>query len=256
MMFDGAWSGRDEDDLPKEGNYEPMAEIYLNFHGLGTPPAHVEADERPYWLAPGRFDSILRMIRDSDASRRVRVTFDDGNRSDVTIALPLLEAYELRGAFFVVTGRIGTPSYLGAADVVRLRDAGMTIGSHGAAHVSWTSLADAELAAQVARSLRNLSQLIAQPVTEVAVPFGDYDRRVLGVLRRLGVTRVHTSDTGVSRSGAWLAARNSMRADTPLHAIEALVAGGVHPVKRLRQSASRLAKRLRLSAASPSPTHG
>src|SRR6201999_3674638 len=113
---------------------------------------------------------------------RVRITFDGGNRSDVTVALPMLEAFERRAAFFIVSDRIGAPSYLGAADIARLRDAGMTIGSHGAAHVAWTTLHDAELATQVARSLTALSDLIGHPVTEVAAPFGEYDRRVLGVL--------------------------------------------------------------------------
>ena len=179
-----------------------------------------------------------------------------GNRSDVTIALPMLEAFEQRAAFFVVADRIGAPSYLGAADIARLRDAGMPIGSHGAAHVAWTSLHDAELTTQVARSLRVLSGLIGQPVTEVAVPFGAYDRRVLSVLRRLGVTRVYTSDSGVTQPDAWLAARNTMRMDMPLESIEALMMHGIQPMQRLRQSGSRLARRLRLSPTLSNLSHG
>ena len=233
-----------------------VTDIYLNFHGLGAPPPHVAEDERRYWVTPGRFQAVLRFIRDHGCADRVRITFDDGNRSDVTIALPMLEAFEQRAAFFVISDRIGTPSYLGAADIARLRDAGMTIGSHGAAHVAWTTLHDAELAAQVARSLQTLSGLTGHPVTEVAAPFGEYDRRVLGVLRRLGVTRVYTSDKGVTQVDAWLVARNTMRMDMPLESIEALMMDGVQPVRRLRQSASRLARQLRLSPAPSNLSHG
>jgi peptidoglycan/xylan/chitin deacetylase (PgdA/CDA1 family) len=206
-------------------------EIHLNFHGLGTAPSHVESDERPCWLTPEWFESILRLIRVCDRAGRVRITFDGGNRSDVTVALPVLEAFERRATFFVTTDRIGTPSYLSAADIVRLRDAGMAIGSHGVAHVAWTTLEDAELTAQVARSLRVLTGLIGQPVTEVALPFGAYDRRVLRVLRRIGVTGVHTANAGVAEPHAWLKARNTLRMDTPLDAIEALVAGAAHPAR-------------------------
>lgn len=212
-----------------------MAEIYLSFHGLGTAPSHVEPDERPSWLTPERFEAILRLARDRDRRGRVRITFDGGNRSDVTVALPVLEAFERRAAFFVVCDRIGTPSHLSAADIARLRDADMAIGSHGAAHVAWTTLDDAELTAQVARSLRVLSGLIGHPVTEVAVPFGAYDRRVLGVLRKLGVTGVHTADTGVAEPRGWLKARNTMRMDTPLNAIEALIAGRSSGTPRHRE---------------------
>ena len=209
-----------------------MAEIYLNFHGLGTAPLGAAPEERPCWLTAERFEAILRLIRVCDRTGRVRITFDGGNRSDVTIALPVLEAFERRAAFFVTTDRIGAPSYLGAADIARLRDAGMTIGSHGAAHVAWTTLDDAELTAQVARSLRVLSGLIGQPATEVAAPFGAYDRRVLRLLRKLGVTGVHTGDTGDAEPRAWLKARNTPRMDTPLEAIEALIAGTAHPTRR------------------------
>jgi peptidoglycan/xylan/chitin deacetylase (PgdA/CDA1 family) len=233
-----------------------LAEIYLNFHGLGTAPSHIEADERPYWLTPERFEAILRLVRARDRAGRVRITFDDGNRTDVTVALPVLETFEFRAAFFLVSDRLGTPCYLGAGDVTRLRDAGMAIGSHGAAHVSWTTLHDAELTAQVARSLRVLSTLIGQPVTEVAVPFGAYDRRVLRLLRRLGVTGVYTSDTGIARPRAWLKARNTLRMDTPLEAVEALITGGFDPARRLRQSARQWAKRLHLSPASSSLFNG
>jgi peptidoglycan/xylan/chitin deacetylase (PgdA/CDA1 family) len=224
--------------------------IYLNFHGLGAPHAEVEVDERPYWLSSSRFAAILTLIRERDAAGRIRITFDDGNRSDVTVALPLLEEFGLGAAFFIVTERIGAPSYLGVADVARLHDAGMSIGSHGASHVPWTSLDDTELAVQVARSMRSLSQIVGRPVTEVAVPFGDYDRRVLGVLRRLGVSRAYTSDNGVASPGTWLAARNTMRSDTPLAAVEKLIVDGFDPVRRMRQSARRFAKRLRLSPSS------
>ena len=209
-----------------------MAEIYLNFHGLGTAPAHLAADDKPTWLTPERFEAILRLIRACDRADRVRITFDGGNRSDVTMALPILETFERRAAFFVTCDRIGMLPYLSAADIARLRDAGMTIGSHGAAHVAWTTLDDAELTAQVARSLRVLTGLTGQPVTEVAVPFGAYDPRVLRVLRKLGVTGVHTADPGAAEPRAWLKARNILRMDTPLDAIEALIAGTIDPAPR------------------------
>jgi peptidoglycan/xylan/chitin deacetylase (PgdA/CDA1 family) len=256
MMLDTEHDARDAERHAADEQEGRVTHIYLNFHGLGAPPPHVEERERRYWITPGRFQAVLRFIRDHGCAERVRLTFDDGNRSDVTIALPMLEAFEQRAAFFVVSDRIGTPSYLGAADIARLRDAGMTIGSHGAAHVAWTTLHDAELATQVARSLKTLTGLVGHPVTEVAAPFGEYDRRVLSVLRRLGVTRVYTSDSGVALADTWLMARNTMRMDMPLESIEALVMDGVQPMQRLRQSGSRLARRLRFSPASSNLSHG
>ena len=53
----------------------------------------------------------------------------------------------------------------------------------------------------------------AQPVRQVACPFGSYDRRVLSAIRHHGFSRVYTVDGGPARSDAWLQSRYTIRAD-------------------------------------------
>ena len=223
-----------------------LQEIYLNFHGLGVPPQQIHDAERPYWIAVEQFEAILQLVREHESKNsRVRFTFDDGNQSDIAVALPLLQKYGRRATFFLISDTIGRTGFLAPADVARLRDAGMAIGSHGAAHVKWTSLSNEELEEQVSRSLQILSELSGEAVTTVAVPFGDYDRRVLGVLARLGIASVHTSDGGPARSGAWIKSRTSVRADIPIEPIKALVSGRLSIVHRFHFFARRWVRRLR-----------
>ena len=47
-------------------------------------------------------------------------------------------------------------------------------------------------------------------VIEAACPFGSYDRRVLGELRRAGYRKVYTSDRGPAGRGDWLQPRNTV----------------------------------------------
>jgi peptidoglycan/xylan/chitin deacetylase (PgdA/CDA1 family) len=203
-----------------------MYEIYLNFHGLGDPPEHVGVDEHPYWLTPDRFTRILELARNyGSPHRQIRFTFDDGNKSDVTTALPILRAMSQRASFFPLSDSIGMPGFVEADDIIRLRDAGMTIGSHGARHVKWTTLNNAELADEVHRSLQILSGILRQPITTVAVPFGDFNQRVLGILREIGIVTVFTSDGGATWTNAKLKTRNTIRMDIPLEVIETLLAG-------------------------------
>ena len=61
--------------------------VYLTFHGIGEPEGRIPSEERPYWVAADRFDEILGMVRKSGAN--ARITFDDGNLSDRTVALPI-----------------------------------------------------------------------------------------------------------------------------------------------------------------------
>ena len=223
-----------------------LQEIYLNFHGLGAPPSQIHDAERPYWLAVEQFEAILQLAREHESeNRRVRFTFDDGNRSDFAVALPLLQKYGRQATFFLISDAVGRQGFLTPADVALLREAGMTIGSHGATHVKWTGLNSEELAKQVSRSLRVLSDLSGESVTSVAVPFGDYDRRVLGVLSGLGIASVHTSDGGPARLGAWIKARTSVRSDMPVEPIRTLITGELSPAQRFHFFARRWFRRLR-----------
>jgi peptidoglycan/xylan/chitin deacetylase (PgdA/CDA1 family) len=88
----------------------------------------------------------------------------------------------------------------------------MEIGSHGCAHVRWTELNDAEIAHDVARSIERLSAIINAPVRSVAIPFGSCDRRVLSVLRALGVGKVYSSFRGQNDDEAWLVRRECIMA--------------------------------------------
>ena len=91
----------------------------------------------------------------------------------------------------------------------------MTVGSHGMRHRSWRGL-DAESEHEELTVARSVIGAAAQaPVTAAACPFGSYDRRVLGTLRRHGYAQVFTSDRRRARAGAWLQPRYSISAMTP-----------------------------------------
>lgn len=202
--------------------------------------------EQPYWLPSERFIAVLRLAcRYETENRKIHITFDDGNKSDISIALPILNDFGRRASFFILSDMIGKADFVDAADITQLRKNGMTIGSHGAAHVEWTTLDDAELAAQVKRSMRTLSSIAGTSVTTVAVPFGAYDSRVLRVLRPLGITTVYTSEGGPTSSNAWLKARNTIHIDTPIDLIEKLICGRASLAQHLRFFARMLTQRIR-----------
>ncbi len=181
----------------------------LMLHGIGPLPPHAGEDERPYWISRETFATILELMRKIPA----RLTFDDGNATDVSIALPALVNAGLTASFFIPSARIGTPGYVGEDDIAALHEAGMEIGSHGCAHVDWTTISDGEIAHDVVQSVERLAAIIHAPVRTVAVPYGYCDRRVLAVLRQLGVTRVYSSFRGPDSDTAWLVRRDCIKLD-------------------------------------------
>jgi peptidoglycan/xylan/chitin deacetylase (PgdA/CDA1 family) len=185
----------------------------LTFHGLGEPGSSIDAGEKKYWLRVEDFERVLDRTKSwPDA----RITFDDGNMSDLTIALPRLLSRGLRASFFVVAGRIGQTGYLGRGELRKLVAAGMTIGSHGMHHRSWRRPAEEEISG--AKAL--LEDMMGMPITQAACPFGEYGRKTLRMLANAGFTRVYTSDRGWAKPNAWLQARNTINTSTDIRDLE------------------------------------
>jgi len=182
----------------------------LTVHGIGDPPRELYPGEDQVWVSVAQFERML----DAVVGRTdVRITFDDGNASDLEIGLPRLRERGLRAEFFVLAGLLGEPGRLDAAGVRELLAAGMRVGSHGWAHRNWRGMDGVEAEQEIGAAARVLGELCGAPVRRVAVPFGSYDRRVLARLRHAGVVRVYTSDGGPARSGSWLQARTSLHRD-------------------------------------------
>jgi peptidoglycan/xylan/chitin deacetylase (PgdA/CDA1 family) len=188
----------------------PGEVLNLCFHGIGTPGRTLETDEENFWVEPTQFGEILDVIVKYPS---VRITFDDGNMSDVELALPELRRRNLTATFFIISGRLGQPGSLAAADVRSLAQAGMTIGSHGMRHRPWRAVNAQELHEELTGAREVIAQAAGQPIRQVACPFGSYDRRVLRAIRHRGFSRVYTVDGGSAKSNAWLQSRYTIRVD-------------------------------------------
>jgi peptidoglycan/xylan/chitin deacetylase (PgdA/CDA1 family) len=189
----------------------------LTFHGLGVPGPSIPADEKRYWLEVDAFERFLDRVA---AWPDARITFDDGNLSDVTLALPRLLQRCLRASFFIVASRIGQGGYLGRSELRSLLAAGMEIGSHGMHHRPWRTLKDDELQQEIVGAKALLEDFLGAAVTQAACPFGSYGRKTLRLLAHAGFTRVYTSDRGWAGSQAWIQPRNTISATTDLNALE------------------------------------
>ncbi len=181
--------------------------VHLCFHGIGTCAREREPGEAGYWISRDLFLTVLDLVAERP---EVRLSFDDGNRSDVDIALPALRDRGLTASFFPLAGRLDDPASLSAADLRDLRDAGMRIGTHGWDHVPWRRLSAAARERELVESRLALEEAAGCPITTTALPLGQYDRHTLRSLRGEGYRTVFTSDRHGARSGAWLSARYSL----------------------------------------------
>ncbi len=216
--------------------------INLTFHGIGEPERALEPGEEQFWLDSDQFQSALDSV---EGRSDVRITFDDGNASDLEQALPRLRQRGLTATFFVVAGRLGDPGFLDEQDVRALAAAGMGIGSHGLRHRPWRGLDEPALKEEHAAAKRLLEEVVDRPVTEAACPFGSYDRCVLRSLRRHGYRRAYTSDPGMTRLDDWIQSRYTVRPGNATGPVEHVLALERSTYDVLRWRAKRAAKRWR-----------
>lgn len=185
--------------------------LNLNFHGIGAPKGRDFGEgEAEFWATPAILEATLDAVVGRDD---VTLSFDDGNSTDVEIAVAALTKRGLSATFFIVPSWLGTPGFITDTDVRALAESGMTIGNHGLAHLFWTELTPAQLSREVSEGRRRLERLTGGEIKTLAIPYGAYDDAVLHALGEHGYEHVFTSDGGVADRAAWLQPREHLRAD-------------------------------------------
>jgi peptidoglycan/xylan/chitin deacetylase (PgdA/CDA1 family) len=206
------WQPRVNGEVAAQGKYVRR----VCFHGVGTPSRTLEPGEDRYWIPVDAFQAMLDVIASVEG---VSISFDDGNASDLEIALGALRERGLSASFFVLAGRLGSSGSLDAGDLRELVRGGMTVGNHGMDHRPWRRLSARDRERELVEARLAIADAVGRPVDEAAVPFGEYGRHLLGELRRLGYTKVYTSDGVVARSSAWLQPRYSVVATDSAEAL-------------------------------------
>lgn len=184
--------------------------VNLAVHGVGRPARPLDPGEDERWVTVEQFERVLDAVTDRED---VHLTFDDGNESDVEIALPRLVERGLKAEFFPLAGRLGQRGYVDRHGLRQLVRAGMEIGSHGWEPRDWRRLDERHARRELTDAPKLLGDLCGRPVRRYSLPFGAYDRRVLARLRQAGATRVYTSDGGAAHGDGWLQARTELRHD-------------------------------------------
>jgi peptidoglycan/xylan/chitin deacetylase (PgdA/CDA1 family) len=210
--------------------------VHVCFHGIGTGGPEREPGESRYWVTEDAFRRMLDQVVDLPT---VSLSFDDGNRSDADIALPALQERGLTATFFALAGRLDDPASLSPHDLRELRSAGMRIGSHGWHHVSWRGLTETDARRELVDARAALAEAAGAPITEAALPLGQYDRQTLTRLRAASYRAVYTSDRFAARDGAWLRPRHSVTAQDTAESVRRVATsrGGLREARNALASA-------------------
>jgi peptidoglycan/xylan/chitin deacetylase (PgdA/CDA1 family) len=157
----------------------------------------------------------------------VAVTFDDGYRSVIDLARPILDRHGFPGTVFVPTRFMdtgkplawdGVDEWLGGphenellpmswAQLRSLTDGGWEIGSHTLTHPRLPAIDDAELRAQLLESRQECARMIGGECTSIAFPYGDADARVLREAEAAGYSAAAMLSDRLDRSSRFACPR-------------------------------------------------
>lgn len=173
---------------------------------LAVRPERLEAQLRLLQARGYAGATVHGAVHDPPSERTVAVSFDDGYRSVLQVAFPILERLGLVGTVFVPTDfpDAGSPMAWPGIDqwldtpheselcplswdeLRALVQAGWEIGSHACSHPDLPRLDDEQLARELELSRQRLERELAQPCRSLAYPFGTHDERVMRAARAAG----------------------------------------------------------------------
>lgn len=155
----------------------------------------------------------------------VVLTFDDGYKSWVSTAVPLLKQLRMPATFFVSSGlldlspeeeadfirnklrtNLKTTGALKRDDVQRIVEHGFTVGGHTSNHVNLSEMRDKmEIRREILTDKQNLESASRRAINYFAYPFGEYCNPVADltvILREVGYKGAVTLVPGFNRNGA------------------------------------------------------
>jgi peptidoglycan/xylan/chitin deacetylase (PgdA/CDA1 family) len=203
----------------------------LTYHAIGDYPA---GDDPAELFMPLRlFESHMRFLArwrkalpldaavagdDHGGRPAVAVTFDDGYRSVMEKAAPILNRLSIPATVFVPTKWIGLKNtwdqpypcpldILGAEELVETEKMGIRVESHGHAHIDYETSSTEEVRRDIRESLEQLTEILGRRPGYLAYPFGRSSpeaRRIVaeeGLSAAFSISRPAAGAYGIERVG-------------------------------------------------------
>jgi peptidoglycan/xylan/chitin deacetylase (PgdA/CDA1 family) len=125
------------------------------------------------------------------------VSFDDGNRTQVEGAGPMLKALGWPGVLNLELNNLGSTGIKVSA-VRALIDAGWEIGSHTVSHPDLTKVSDTQLRAELEDSKARIAERFGLDATIFCYPAGKHDARVEAAVQAAGYAAALAEGSGVA----------------------------------------------------------
>ena len=249
---------------------------FITFHDLPLDALGIFEDNLKFLKRSTNVVSIDDYMSGKLSTDKINVviTFDDGYKSWVTDALPILKSLELPAVFFVSSGFVGLSEQdafkfiklnllltddgplkinplkitggLSIEDVKIIADEGFTIGGHTVNHCNLAELIDVDqIRYEIIEDKKKLEEIIGREIQYFSYPSGAYSNpqvNITTVLKEAGYRGAVTTVSGLNttRSNPYLLHRELTRAWMPQFVFKMRVLGDYDAMHFLKQSLRRV----------------
>ncbi|MCX7772980.1 MAG: polysaccharide deacetylase family protein [Clostridia bacterium] len=118
----------------------------------------------------------------------VIITFDDGYKSNYTMAYPILKKYGFKACVFVISKAIGNNNYMSAAEIKEVSDSGIIdIQAHSVTHDYYLSkMKKSRLVNELSECKKTLEGITKKPVRIFCYPYGKHSEALVNELFNQG----------------------------------------------------------------------
>jgi len=172
-------------------------------------------------------DELHKAIKENRTEKVVAITFDDGYKSDVEVAVPILKKYNACATFFIIGSKVGTEEYVTEDDIRTMSESGVAqIGNHSYDYHEKTydevkslySESNYVILDDIKNNQNYLKTITGKEITAYSYPYGIYEKNIDSKLRNMGIITFCSDEVVVSH--AYTAyGRFNRPFDIPLHII-------------------------------------
>ncbi|CAN2042476.1 putative Polysaccharide deacetylase family protein [Candidatus Magnetomoraceae bacterium gMMP-15] len=130
------------------------------------------------------------------SSKKVVITFDDGDQSNYDHAFKVLLKNNLKATFFITTNFIDQATRVTWKQLKEMQAAGMEIGSHTVSHPVPSSLTDSQMMYELSESKKILELGLSSNIQSFSLPTGFYNPKIKNLAYKAGYSFVCISRVG------------------------------------------------------------
>ncbi|MBI3619288.1 polysaccharide deacetylase family protein [Candidatus Peregrinibacteria bacterium] len=160
-----------------------------------------------HWLADHGYytvtlDAMVKLLHGDEPglAKPMVITFDDGYRSQLEEAVPVLRSLHFTAAFYMITSHIPHPDFMHKKELQALANEGMQIEAHTVHHDDLRTISKQQQIKELAESKAAIEEITGKPVLHFAYPDGGFTHSISARVGSLGYMTAVTINSGFATS--------------------------------------------------------